>query len=181
MRRRDRCSCDDERRWKRQPPGRGNTTGVTSRAKRHRNAHPRHGSATSMKSTACSTKKPFVRRPAAASIARILPARRHVHSVIAFRNGSASPPMVGFWKLRLCRDRPATCPKSAAAFVRRNGCVKVRASSTPAPMPVAIGAVEKFINEYAFTHGDVDAAVARTKRNEGGCGRQRPRRNGMRR
>ena len=26
--------------------------------------------------------------------------------------------------------------------------------------PVAIGAVEKFINEYAFTHGGVDAAVA---------------------
>ena len=40
--------------------------------------------------------------------------------------------------------------------------------------PIPIGAVERFINEYAFAHGGVDTAVMPPNGRKGGCRRRRP-------
>ena len=83
-----------------------------------------------------------------------------VRSRIEFPSGSPLLPKGVSSKPPHSRVRPATCPKFAAAYVRRIACAKARAFSMRARSPVSIGAVEKFINEYAFAHEALDAGVA---------------------
>ena len=139
--------------------GRTNTPGVTSRGNRRRNAAWRSAFAILMKSTDSMMKPRRVRRPVAVLIAPTRPAHRPVRSATAFPSGWP------WWrtgvssKRRKYRAPRATCPKFAAGSVRRNASAKgpiLNARSEP----VAIGAVEKFLNEYAFAHHAVDAAVA---------------------